>query len=83
MERSSRLSQSTILTRLNMNPEELKHTLLAHARGDMEKHLANVKIYLNSPVGIGEHSDVMKAIEEELAKVAYYRDIVNVLKDLL
>ena len=66
-----------------MNPEELKHSLLAHARGDMEKHLANVKIYLNHPVGIGEHSDVMKAIEDELAKVAYYRDIVNVLKDLL
>ena len=66
-----------------MNPEELKHSLLAHARGDMEKHLANVKIYLNHPVGIGEHSDVMKAIEDELAQVAYYRDIVNVLKDLL
>ena len=66
-----------------MNPEELKHSLLAHARGDMAKHLANVKIYLNNPVGIGEHSDVMKAIEEEIAKVAYYRDIVNVLKDLL
>ena len=66
-----------------MNPEELKHSLLAHARGDMEKHLANVKIYLNHPVGIGEHSDVMKAIEDELAKVAYYRDIVNVLKEML
>ena len=66
-----------------MNPEELKHSLLAHSRGDMEKHLANVKIYLNNPVGIGEHSDVMKAIEDELAKVAYYRDIVNVLKDML
>ena len=49
----------------------------------MEKHLANVKIYLNNPVGIGEHSDVVKAIEDELAQVAYYRDIVNVLKDLL
>ena len=66
-----------------MNPEELKHSLLAHARGDMEKHLANVKIYLSKPVGIGEHSDVMEAIEDELAKVAYYRDIVNVLKDML
>ena len=63
--------------------DELKHALLSHARGDMEKHLANVKIYLNNPVGIGEHSDVMKSIEDELAKVAYYRDIVNVLKDML
>ena len=66
-----------------MNPEELKHSLLAHARGDMEKHLANVKIYLNNPVGIGEHSDVVKAIEDELAQVAYYRDIVNTIKELL
>ena len=66
-----------------MKPEELKHALLSHARGDMEKHLANVKIYLNNPVGIGEHSDVMKAIEEEIAKVAYYRDIVDVLKEML
>ena len=48
-----------------MKPEELKHALLSHARGDMEKHLANVKIYLSNPVGIGEHSDVMKAIEDE------------------
>ena len=63
--------------------DELKQALLSHARGDMEKHLANVKIYLNNPVGIGEHSDVMKSIEDELAKVAYYRDIVNVLKDML
>ena len=63
--------------------DELKQALLSHARGDMEKHLANVKIYLNNPVGIGEHSDVMKSIEEELAQVAYYRDIVNVLKDML
>ena len=66
-----------------MNPEELKHSLLAHARGDMEKHLANVKIYLNSPVGIGEHSDVIKAMEDQLAQVAYYRDIVNTIKELL
>ena len=63
--------------------DELKQALLSHARGDMEKNLANVKIYLNNPVGIGEHSDVMKSIEDELAKVAYYRDIVNVLKDML
>ena len=63
--------------------EELKQVHLSHARGDMEKHLANVKIYLNNPVGIGEHSDVIKAMEDQLAQVAYYRDIVNVIKDML
>ena len=60
--------------------EELKHALLAHARGDMEKHLANVKISLNNPVGIGEHSDIMEAIETELNMIAKYEDQVTVIK---
>ena len=33
-------------------------------------HETNVKIYFSNPVGIGEHPDIMAAIEEELEKVA-------------
>ena len=54
-----------------------------HAEGELERAKTNILVYLEKSVGIGEHSDVMKAIEDELAKVAYYRDIVNVLKDML
>ena len=50
-----------------------------HARGMISKHLANVEIYLANPVGIGEHSDVMGAIEMELDNVAKYSDRVDVL----
>ena len=54
--------------------------LLAHAQGDIQKHLANVEIYLTNPVGIGEHSNIMEAIEEELNMIAKYEDQVSVLK---
>ena len=54
--------------------------LLAHAQGDIQKHKMNVEVYLTNPVGIGEHSNVMEAIEEELNMIAKYEEQVSVFK---
>ena len=54
--------------------------LLAHAQAHIQKHKMNVEVYLTSPVGIGEHSNVMEAIEEELNMIAKYEDQISVLK---
>ena len=54
--------------------------LLAHAQGDIQKHNMNVEVYLTNPVGIGEHPDVMEAIEQELNMIAKYEDQVSVIK---
>ena len=54
--------------------------LLAHAQGDIQKHKMNVEVYLTNTVGIGEHSNVMEAIEEELNMIAKYEDQVSVIK---
>ena len=43
--------------------EKLIKALIAHAQGDIQKHVANVEVYLENPAGIGEHSDVVEAIE--------------------
>ena len=60
--------------------EKMISALLAHAQGDIQKHKMNVEVYLTNPVGIGEHSNVMEAIEEELNMIAKYEDLVSVLK---
>ena len=60
--------------------EKMISALLAHAQGDIQKHKMNVEVYLTSPVGIGEHSNVMEAIEEELNMIAKYEEQVSVLK---
>ena len=60
--------------------EQIIKALLAHAQGDIAKHRANVEIYLTNPVGIGEHSNVMEAIEEELNMIAKYQDQIDVIK---
>ena len=45
--------------------EQLIKALLAHAQGDIAKHKANIEVYLANPVGIGEHSNIVEAIEED------------------
>ncbi len=59
--------------------EQLIKALLAHAQGDIAKHKANVEIYLTNPVGIGEHSNVVEAIEEEINMIAKYQDQIDVI----
>ena len=60
--------------------EKMISALLAHAQGDIQKHKMNVEVYLSNSVGIGEHSNVMEAIEEELNMIAKYEDQVSVIK---
>jgi hypothetical protein len=50
-----------------------------HAEGHVAKHVANVEVYLNQSVGIGEHSDIIEAIELELEHIAKYQDQIEIL----
>ena len=60
--------------------EQMIQALVAHAKGHIEKHKANVEIYLSNPVGIGEHPDVIETIEKELNAIAEYHDQLEVLE---
>ena len=59
--------------------EEMINALKNHAVAHIEKHRMNVEVYLNNPVGVGEHSDVMDTIEKELNLMAEYHDQLEVL----
>ena len=60
--------------------EQLIKAITAHATGEIEKHKANVNVYLEHPAGIGEHSDITEAIGVELDKIARYHDQIEVVK---
>ena len=59
--------------------EQLVKTLLAHAQGDIQKHVANVEVYLTNPAGIGEHSNIVEAIEQEINEIAKYQDQIDII----
>ena len=58
---------------------QLIEALKAHANGHISKHKANVEVYMNNPVGVGEHPDIIEAIEQELDEIARYNDQVEML----
>ena len=60
--------------------DSLIKALTAHASGEIDKHRANVEVYLTNPAGIGEHSDITEAIGVELDKIARYRDQIEVIQ---
>ena len=60
--------------------EQLIKALISHANGDIQKHVANVEVFLTNPVGVGDHPDVVEAIETELNTIAKYHDQIEVLQ---
>lgn len=62
----------------------MKHQLIKaarmHAEGDLERAKTNVMVYMNQSVGIGEHSDIVEAIQEELDKMAAATDRIDMLE---
>ena len=51
-----------------------------HAEGELERAKTNIMIYMNQSVGIGEHSDIVEAIQEELDKMATASDRIEMLE---
>ena len=49
------------------------------AEGVVAVHKTNIEVYLNNPAGIGEHSDVIEAVIEELNKLAEADDRLEML----
>lgn len=59
--------------------EQMIQALKNHAVAHIEKHRMNVEVYLNNPVGVGEHADIMDTIEKELNHMAEYHDQLEIL----
>ena len=63
---------------INLRDKILK-SQIAYYNGLIAKHQQNVEIYLNQPVGIGEHSDVMAAIDGEINSIAQAHEKIEII----
>ena len=57
----------------------LLDSVRAQATGNIAKAKANIEVYLHNPVGIGEHPDVVAAIQEQLDIIAHEEERIEVL----
>jgi len=60
--------------------EQLIKAARMHAEGELERAKTNVMVYMNSTTGIGEHPDIVEAIQGELDKMAAANDRIEMLK---
>jgi hypothetical protein len=61
------------------NRKNMLEAIKDHAKGHIKKHTMNVEVYLKNAAGVGEHPDVMEAVEKELKIIAEYDDQLDVI----
>jgi hypothetical protein len=59
---------------------EILEALKALSVGSIKKAKMNIEIYLTNPVGIGEHSDVLGAIQDQIDAIAKEEERIEVIE---
>jgi len=59
---------------------EIISVLKQHFETHILKHKMNVDIMLNNPMAIHDHTDLMSAIEKEVALIAEYQDKLDIME---
>ena len=62
---------------------DLLKSLELDYEAQIKKAQANLKVYMKNPAGIGEHPDLDKAIDSQIAIMANNRDKLNEVNKLL
>lgn len=65
-----------------MQPTQMIITegLIKYYEGIIALARGNVQIYMNNSVGIGEHADILEAVDKELEKIASSEDKIEMIK---
>jgi len=58
----------------------LLEALVMKLQGEIAVAKANVDVYLNKSVGIGEHPEVVEAIETQISRIAEAEDKIETIK---
>ena len=61
--------------------KQMIQVLKNHAISNVHLHKTNIDVYFANPTGIGEHSDIMEAIQAELDKMAMHEDRLAILNN--
>tara|TARA_B100001996_G_C18259569_1_gene438546 strand:+ start:282 stop:503 length:222 start_codon:yes stop_codon:yes gene_type:complete len=59
---------------------EMIKALKKHAEGKIAMAKATAQVYMNKPVGIGEHPQVMEELEKQFMEMAKYDDVLHMIE---
>ena len=55
--------------------------LLAKYNAEIAEAEANVEVYMNNPAGIGEHPDIVAAVDTQISKIANAIDKIGAIRE--
>tara|TARA_R100000734_G_scaffold16956_1_gene13128 strand:+ start:145 stop:342 length:198 start_codon:yes stop_codon:yes gene_type:complete len=58
----------------------LLKALVKKLEGEVEMAKANIMVYQRNPAGIGEHPDIVEAIETQVDKIAQSEEKIETIK---
>jgi len=59
--------------------EEMLEALRALSIGNIKKAKMNVEVYLANPVGIGEHPDILGAVQDQIDVIAKEEERLDII----
>ena len=59
--------------------DDITTALIEQSKGNIQRAKMNVEIYLHSPVCIGEHPDVLGAIQDQIDLIAKEEERIQVI----
>ena len=65
--------------KVNERSDMMLRALQAKYQGEKDYHKANIDIYLSNPAGIGEHPDVLAAVDAEIELMVAADEKINLL----
>ena len=65
--------------KVNERSDMMLRALQVKYQGEKDYHKANIDIYLSNPAGIGEHSDILAAVDAEIEKMVSADEKINLL----
>ena len=65
-----------------MNKEQLIQGVYNEYMGRRDQAVAELQVYLDNPVGVGEHGDIAEIVKEKIEKVSELNGVTQTMRDI-
>ena len=65
---------------MKMMRDKIKKALQSKYEGEIAEAQVNVEVFLENPVGVGEHPDIIEAMDTQMHRIAEAEDKLLVLE---
>jgi len=62
--------------------QKIKDALISKYKAQCDEAMLNIEVYLTNPAGIGEHPEILEAIDSQVAKYCEASEKLDAVEDI-